>query len=85
MTWSCKQDPAYPFQGEKLLVSDPRVHGALLGVQQLLREVLLLLLDRMSGKFGGRCAAWHSAWRSIYNILIPIIYGPMRGSKHARP
>ena len=64
MTWSCKQDPAYPFQGEKLLVSDPRVHGALLGVQQLLREVLLLLLDRMSGKFGGRCAAWHSAWRS---------------------
>ena len=50
---------------DKLLVSDPRVHGALLGVQQpLLREVLLLLLDRMSGKFGGRCAAWHSTWRS---------------------
>ena len=30
---------------------NPRVHGAQLGVQQpLLREVLLLLLDRMSGK-----------------------------------
>ena len=40
-----------PLQGEKLHVSDHRVHGALLGVQQpLLREVLLLLLDRMSGK-----------------------------------
>lgn len=54
---------------DKLLASDPRVHGAQLGVQQpLLREVLLLLLDRMSGKFRGRCAALHSAWRSIYHI-----------------